>query len=46
MAESVYPRNVQRTLKLALTDTPVVALLGPPAVGQEHAGPGARAREA
>ncbi len=29
MAESAYPRNVQRTLKLALTDTPVVALLGP-----------------
>ncbi len=29
MAESTYPRNVLRTLKLALTDTPVVALLGP-----------------
>lgn len=29
MAEATYPRNVQRTLKLALTDTPVVALLGP-----------------
>ncbi|MDO8596366.1 MAG: ATP-binding protein [Sulfuricaulis sp.] len=29
MAESAYPRNVRRTLKLALTDTPVVALLGP-----------------
>ena len=29
MAESVYPRNVRRALKLALTDTPVVALLGP-----------------
>jgi len=29
MAESAYPRNVLRTLKLALTDTPVVALLGP-----------------
>lgn len=29
MAESAYPRNARRTLKLALTDTPVVALLGP-----------------
>ena len=29
MAEPAYPRNVRRTLKLALTDTPVVALLGP-----------------
>jgi len=29
MAESAYPRNVRRTLELALTDTPVVALLGP-----------------
>ena len=29
MAESTYPRNIRRTLKLALTDTPVVALLGP-----------------
>ncbi len=29
MAESTYPRNVRRALKLALTDTPVVALLGP-----------------
>src|SRR5687768_17093125 len=29
MAESVFPRNVRGTLKLALTDTPVVALLGP-----------------
>ena len=29
MAEPVYPRNVQRALKLALADTPVVALLGP-----------------
>ena len=29
MAEFIYPRNVRRTLKLALTDTPVVALLGP-----------------
>ena len=28
-ARAVYPRTVQRTLKLALTDTPVVALLGP-----------------
>ena len=26
---ATYPRTVQRTLKLALTDTPVVALLGP-----------------
>jgi predicted AAA+ superfamily ATPase len=29
MAESAYPRNVRRNLKLALADTPVVALLGP-----------------
>lgn len=29
MAESSFPRNILRTLKLALTDTPVVALLGP-----------------
>ncbi|MSQ72202.1 MAG: ATP-binding protein [Betaproteobacteria bacterium] len=29
MAESAYPRNVRRALKLALSDTPVVALLGP-----------------
>ncbi len=29
MADPAYPRNVWRTLKLALTDTPVVALLGP-----------------
>lgn len=29
MAESAYPRNVRRALRVALTDTPVVALLGP-----------------
>lgn len=29
MAESSFPRNILRALKLALTDTPVVALLGP-----------------
>ena len=28
MADSAYPRNVRGTLKLALADTPVVALLG------------------
>lgn len=29
MAEPAYPRSIRRTLKLALTGTPVVALLGP-----------------
>ena len=29
MAKSIYPRSIQHTLKLALADTPVVALLGP-----------------
>ncbi len=29
MDEPAYPRSIRRTLKLALTDTPVVALLGP-----------------
>jgi len=28
MDEPAYPRSIRRTLKLALTDTPVVALLG------------------
>ncbi|MFM9970478.1 MAG: ATP-binding protein [Burkholderiales bacterium] len=28
MAESTYPRNIRRALKVALADTPVVALLG------------------
>ena len=29
MAETAYPRSIRSRLKLALTDTPVVALLGP-----------------
>ncbi|MSQ50281.1 MAG: ATP-binding protein [Betaproteobacteria bacterium] len=29
MADPTYPRSIWRTLKVALTDTPVVALLGP-----------------
>lgn len=29
MDEPAYPRSIRRRLKLALTDTPVVALLGP-----------------